>query len=1382
MTNRPKYFDEIREKAANRWGQLEKDPELAAPWHQLFKQVQSPRHVLSELLQNADDAEATKVAVEIDNGYFSFTHNGKDFTQDDFGSLCRFGYSNKRLLRTIGFRGIGFKSTFSLGQVVELRTPTLTVGFKKGRFTEPFWLDGKTTKNGITNVRVKIQDVQRQKELENNIAEWLSSPFSLLFFNHIRQLKLDTQELHWKSRGSGPATGTEIMQLQGAHESHLVIRSKSETFPKEALQEIHEERLLDTSENVELPPCKVEIVLGAPGKLFVVLPTGVRTQLPFAINAPFIQDPARLKIKDPEISFTNRWLLQRAGELIAETMLQWLNHKKLSMAERASAYDLLPKFAEENASLESICESAVENSLSKSLNQKPFILTEDGSLELTGRSVSVPAVFWKIWNAEQILSVISGIFRNRSLLSNSVSDENQNKLLASRALLSVKEEDIQNLLVAHKLPAPSSRTALLELWSFANQWKYSWKNKNMNIYPVKGQDVLYSASEIVRLGEKKLLQSEDDWEFLSRYLLVMDANWLRYLTEQKRLSEKKSNEVFEKILAAEQLLSSTGLDKPSDTNVVMAKVAKDFFEQKNPPLNESIRLTQIAAKLNAKIGVEFKLWTMDERLRSSDHVIIFDTGSLEEMIPPELLQGSMLHPNYSRRHISCTKDEWVTWIQSENTWVRTFVPIVEQTNNVYGKARLERELQSRGYDGMPNFWYKNENFLFEDLDFPNEYWKYWTKCAQSDPAFWSQLMEQLLKNPKAWERSMNAIAYQVATTNSRKAMSTGRLPAAWVLKFRQVSCLCDTHGQARLPAELMCRTPETEPHMGMEPFVNAKLDKFEARELLIQLGVRTIPSGPKQILERLQALSKIAKPPLSELINIYERLDKSFENSSTVDQQEIRKILRDDALIFSEDGAWQTADSIYVTADESDAPGAALIHPLANQLALWRKVGVNERPTAELAIQWLMKLPVGEKLPNADVTRIRALLGRHPLRVWNECGHWLNLSSEWVAVNRLHYAVTMQSLFQYGNFHEWVKAETANFQMLGMDFSRQAPFSELPTLASQIERRLEKPARKGGSVDIRWLNFLGRLLTRVKLDDEVLTGKFHQQAERLINTSGIGVETILTLPYLNGKPAGLEENMPIAWVEQTLYFTRLSDAKRARLISEIIAKAFDWSEMQAILSYCYERSDVAIRSYMEENFVLEAEESVVSNKDKSKEQTKSVEGPDPVGKIPEISPDQNQTQGENKNTPLSPVEVGDEEPEKAPRELHTRTQPPKLPLIQRFANGQGFQEDGLHQFRHRNGSVLIKSNGLFPWLMQDKNGTVLCYFWPKEHCLDIKPLEIPTEIWHQIEQTPKQHALLLEDRDGNPIQMPGKDLLTSKQHGKLKLYPAAYRLTLEIDN
>src|ERR1700687_1140427 len=93
-------------------------------------------------------------------------------------------------LHTIGFRGVGFKSTFSLGGEVRLFTPTLSVAFLKRRFTEPIWLEGNGHNSGRTEVRVPITDSFRKIELEKNLQEWFKSPASLLFFRCIRSLRI----------------------------------------------------------------------------------------------------------------------------------------------------------------------------------------------------------------------------------------------------------------------------------------------------------------------------------------------------------------------------------------------------------------------------------------------------------------------------------------------------------------------------------------------------------------------------------------------------------------------------------------------------------------------------------------------------------------------------------------------------------------------------------------------------------------------------------------------------------------------------------------------------------------------------------------------------------------------------------------------------------------------------------------------------------------------------------------------------------------------------------------------------------------------------------------------------------------------------------------
>src|SRR5690606_2564422 len=117
-------------------------------------------------------------------------------------------------------------------------------------------------------------------------------------FKSIRKIKVgDDTEICWEADGAGPVEGSHWLALNGDPEQrYLLVRSKAEAFPNEALNEIRDERMLGADQDMDFPPCQIEIVLGVEGRLFVVLPTGVETALPFAINGPFIQDPTRYKI------------------------------------------------------------------------------------------------------------------------------------------------------------------------------------------------------------------------------------------------------------------------------------------------------------------------------------------------------------------------------------------------------------------------------------------------------------------------------------------------------------------------------------------------------------------------------------------------------------------------------------------------------------------------------------------------------------------------------------------------------------------------------------------------------------------------------------------------------------------------------------------------------------------------------------------------------------------------------------------------------------------------------------------------------------------------------------------------------------------------------
>lgn len=1387
MNGRPDYFDAIRERAARRWDQLEGDPELAGPWHQLFKQVQSPRHILSELLQNADDAGATEAAVRIQDRRFIFTHNGEDFTEEHFASLCRFGYSNKRALHTIGFRGIGFKSTFSLGGSVHLLTPTLSVLFERHRFTEPKWTNGASPPPNHTEIRVSISDAHREKEVEKNLQEWLKSPVSLLFFRHIRCLRIADHEMHWGSLGPGPVPDTEWMALHDTpDDAFLVARSAAEAFPPEALSEIKQERLLSIDQDADFPPCKVEIVLGAAGRLYVVLPTGVETALPFACNAPFIQDPARLKIKDPETSPTNRWLLERVGALAASVMLQWLGDTSTSLVERSRAYGLFPDVDRDDNSLEGTCATTVEEAFDDALDNQAFLLTNEGELKFAKQSIVYPGELFDVWRAEQIGALFDS--NDRPALSQHIAETDREKLVRWGVVERVTKDNVLAVLQSKHLPRPESWRRLLNLWAYVapdvTGWRMTHVRSKLRIVPAQGKNVLYSAAEVVRLAEKRLLQSEADWEFLSAHLLVLNQNWPRFISEQRRSSEAAEDTGLdqETTAAAQAVLKALGLEDSSDVSKVIDQVAAAFFAQESKSLSDCVQLAQIAAKLGAMAGDSFRFVTHDLRLRSRGHVVVFDQdGTLEHLLPKSWSTEHLLHPDYAKSFTSCTAEEWRRWVGSGRSGLLEFAPLKQRRIDVYGRQRIEAELRKRGSSSSPTFHYKTSSFIIEDWDFDDTLWQHWTVAAKEDDRIWGRVLGRILGQPDSfWSSADSARALQIATTGSTRAITYDSLLPAWILKFRNLPCLPDARGFLRKPGEMLLWTPETVSLIDVEFFVDKLLDRETTRPLLTLLGVRDTPTGPDRLLDCLRSLAQSQKPPTAEVEKWYRRLDQMVDTCSTTDLLNIKKAFRQEKIILTEGAGWATVSGVYLSSDEEDVPGAAIVRASVRDLALWGKVGVLDRPTADLAIQWLKELPTGKPLSQDEARRVRFLMARHANRIWNECGHWLNLAREWVPVTTLEYALTMQTLTEYGHLHEWVKQKTADLR-LPAETTEAPPFSNVPRLASRIEERFhQNPLFPGTPEKQLWLNRFGTDLCRVELDDNSETQRIRILADDLANTMWRTTPTLEIIPYINGSPAGTPKRAEVVWLDRVLYVEQLPKAKLARLVPERLAKSFGRPDVAAALNYCFGRSIDDVTEYLEENFKLVPEAATSKAGDEAeipreqqmpaKEETGRDDTPEETV-APELTDSGAEpTEAEATEGELDGVDT-----------VRTKDRPPpksaKPSIIERFARSQGFQKDSDDRFFHADGSWIGRAHDdRFPWEQRTAKGELVRHYWPKDHCLELQPLQIDADIWGLIDKFPDIYALILATPQGDPIEVPGARLLAMREVGELVLYPASYRL------
>lgn len=84
-----------------------------------------------ELLQNADDAKASKFKIVKESDFLIVANNGRVFNQSDLESLCRSASSTKIRGETIGYRGIGFKSVVGFAKEIHIYSGKLEVTFSK---------------------------------------------------------------------------------------------------------------------------------------------------------------------------------------------------------------------------------------------------------------------------------------------------------------------------------------------------------------------------------------------------------------------------------------------------------------------------------------------------------------------------------------------------------------------------------------------------------------------------------------------------------------------------------------------------------------------------------------------------------------------------------------------------------------------------------------------------------------------------------------------------------------------------------------------------------------------------------------------------------------------------------------------------------------------------------------------------------------------------------------------------------------------------------------------------------------------------------------------------------------------------------------------------
>ena len=108
-------------------------------------------HFIFELLQNAEDAGASKILFKLFDGRLEVTHDGRPFNEQDVRGVCGVGDGTKAEdLTQIGKFGIGFKSVYAYTSTPEIHSGDENFGIKN--YVRPYPVERRNIEDSWTTL------------------------------------------------------------------------------------------------------------------------------------------------------------------------------------------------------------------------------------------------------------------------------------------------------------------------------------------------------------------------------------------------------------------------------------------------------------------------------------------------------------------------------------------------------------------------------------------------------------------------------------------------------------------------------------------------------------------------------------------------------------------------------------------------------------------------------------------------------------------------------------------------------------------------------------------------------------------------------------------------------------------------------------------------------------------------------------------------------------------------------------------------------------------------------------------------------------------------------------------------------------------------------
>lgn len=335
-------FNKLRQKRIKQIEVLE-DPDMSGLLDNAIDKYSEKAHFVYELLQNADDAEATEASFVLKKDEVLFSHNGKQHfsisdvdTQvedkskrrlGDINAITASGFSTKsgddisNTQNKIGKFGLGFKAVFQY-----TRTPYIydrDFCFRIERFIVPEILsdDHPEHKKDETLFVFPFNHPKRNASIAfDEISEKLRClTYPILFLNCLQVLAFTIQSDEGSIHGEYKKKAIWSHEFNDVHAGLLSLEySAGHDERKEKLWMFSRKLNVGNicvgylaNEDDTLRPCR--------HSAFCFFPTKVNTELNFIVHAPFLLTDSREGIKENELH--NGYMIEELSTLAADSLL-----------------------------------------------------------------------------------------------------------------------------------------------------------------------------------------------------------------------------------------------------------------------------------------------------------------------------------------------------------------------------------------------------------------------------------------------------------------------------------------------------------------------------------------------------------------------------------------------------------------------------------------------------------------------------------------------------------------------------------------------------------------------------------------------------------------------------------------------------------------------------------------------------------------------------------------------------------------------------------------------------------------------------------------------------------------------------------------------------